>query len=298
MLDRERIRGVIPPLVTPMTPDEELDEPGLRRLIRRLLKAGIHGVFMLGGSGEGIYVTDAVQARAIDVAADEVAGRAPVLAGVTELSIKRAIEKGKQAARLGADVLISMVPYQRPMPQEHVYDYFVALAEGTGMPVMMYNIPYAVPTNIKEETIVRLAEHPLIYGMKDSDNHMHISRVLMLTKGTGFRLLCGIEHNLLAGMMEGAVGGTLATANLWPEITVETYDACAAADWPRALALQRKLDRFTEFAFQVPLIPSTKYALALMGIIASDTMARPARTLSADEQRQVKEWLIENGLLG
>jgi len=296
MFDRNRIRGIIPPLSTPLTPEERLDEAGLRRLIRKLLKVGIHGMFILGGTGEGIYVTNDVQKRTIEVTVDEVAGRVPVLAGVSELSIARAIEKGRQAAASGADVLISMVPYQRPMTQEAVYDYFRALAEGTSTPVMLYNIPYAVPTNIKEDTIAKLAEHELIVGMKDSDTLSHVTRALMLTAGRAFRLLCGIEHDLLAGMMVGAVGGTLATANVWPELTVEAYAACAAGDWPRALGWQKKINEFTEVAYQVPFITACKYALSLQGIYGP-AVASPGGTLTDPEKQIVKDWLVRYNLL-
>jgi len=296
LFDRQRIRGIIPPLVTPLTPDEKLDEAGLRRLIRKLLNAGIHGIFILGGTGEGVYVTDEVQRRAIEVTADEVAGRAPVLAGVTDLSIARAIEKGRAAAQRGADVLISMAPFFRPATQEALYDYFRALAEGTGAPVMLYNIPYAVPTNIKEETIARLAEHELIIGMKDSDNLTHVTRALQQTAGRDFRLLCGLEYDFTAGMMMGASGGTLATANLWPQLTVQLYDACAAGDWPAAIELQKKLNAFTELAYGAPFIPATKYALSLQGI-CGPTLTSPARILTDAEKQIVQECLTHYGLL-
>jgi 4-hydroxy-tetrahydrodipicolinate synthase len=296
MLDRMRIRGIIPPLATPLNADETLDEAGLRRLIRKLLNAGIHGIFILGGTGEGVYVTDEVQRRAIEVTADEVAGRAPVLAGVTDLSMARAIARGREAKRRGADVLVSMVPFFRPATQEALYDYFRGLAEGADAPVMLYNIPYAVPTNIKEETIAKLAEHELLVGMKDSDNPSHVSRVLMLTAGRDFRMLCGIEHDFTAGMMMGAVGGTLATANIYPEMTVRVYDACAAGDWTRAIAAQKEVNEFTELAYKVPFIPAVKYGLSLQGICGA-TCTSAWRALTDEEKKTITEWLERYRLL-
>ncbi len=296
MFDRNRLRGIIPPLATPLHPDETLDEAGLRRLIRKLLGAGIHGIFILGGTGEGVYVTDEVQRRAIEVTADEVAGRAPVLVGVTDLSTARAVARGREARQRGADVLVSMVPFFRPATQEALYDYFRGLAEGADAPVMLYNIPYAVPTNIKEETIARLAEHELIVGMKDSDNPSHVSRVLMLTAGRNFRLLCGIEHDFTAGMMMGAVGGTLATANIWPAMTVRAYDAGAAGNWPQAIAEQRQVNAFTELAYKVPFIPATKYALSLQGV-CGETCTSAFRPLTDEEKQIIRDYLGSYGLL-
>ena len=292
MFDRERIRGIIPPLATPLTPEEELDEEALRRLIRRLLDAGCHGAFVLGGTGEGIYLTDAVQAHTIEVTVDEVAGRVPVVAGVSDLSVRRAVARGRLAAQLGADVIISVPPYQRPMEPMEVRDYFVALAEETGMPTMLYNVPPFVRTDITVDTIAELAGHDGIIGMKDSADLAHLSDVALATQDTGFRLLCGFEPNFAPAMMIGAAGGTLAIANVWPEICVETYDACAAGDWERARRLQLKLTRFLGPFTQAPWTPACKYAMSLLGLCRPATM-RPDRPLTEGEQNLIRETLSE-----
>jgi len=296
MFDRERIRGIIPPLATPLTPDEKLDEQGLRRLIRKLLDAGCHGMFVLGGTGEGIYLTDEVQVCTIEVTVDKVAGRVPVIAGVSDVSARRAVVRGRQAAQLGADVLISVPPYQRPMEPQEVYDYFIAIVEETGMPTMLYNVPPYVRTNITVDTIARLAEHEGIVGMKDSADFTHLASVAIHTKGTGFRLLCGLEFNFVPGMMMGSVGGTLAAANIWPEIMVEAYDACVVGDWERGRKVQETLTRFVEPAFEVPWTATCKYALSLQGI-CDPTVMRPERTLTEDEKQFVGNWLTKFGLI-
>ena len=296
MFDRKRIRGIIPPLATPLTPDEKLDEHGLRQLIRKLLDAGCHGMFILGGTGEGIYLTDEVQARTIQATVEEVAGRVPVIAGVSDVSAGRAIVRGRQAAQLGADVLISVPPYQALMAPQEVEDYFIALAEGTSMPTMLYNVPPWVRTYMMVDTIARLAEHEGIIGMKDSDEFVHVASVALATKGTGFRLLCGTELNFVPGMMMGCVGGTLAAANIWPEIMVEAYDVCAASDWERAREMQETLMRFMEPLYVVPWTAGCKYALSLQGI-CSPTVMRPARTLTEDQKQSVRSWLTEYNLI-
>lgn len=296
MFDVKRLEGIIPPLATPLTEDEELDESGLRRLIRRVLEAGCHGVFILGGTGEGIYLSDQVQTRTIGVTVDEVAGRVPVIVGVSDVSVKRSVIRGKEAAQLGAEVLISVPPYQRLMEPQEVYDYYISLAEGTGMPTMLYNVPPDVRTDISVETIARLAEHSRIVGMKDSADFGHLASVAFHTKGTSFRLLCGVEHNLVPAIMVGAVGGTMAKGNLWPRLCIDTYNAAVANNWEESRAMQEKLTRFAGRMSGAPWVALCKYALNLMGICGA-TVMRPQRALDEREQRLAKSWLGEYGLI-
>jgi 4-hydroxy-tetrahydrodipicolinate synthase len=296
MIERQRISGIIPPVATPLTPEEDLDEPGLRRLIRKLVDAGCHGLFVLGGTGEGVYLTEAVRAQTIEVTVEEAAGRLPVIVDTSDVSVKRAVSRGQQAARLGADVLISTPPFQRPMEPPEVYDYFVALAEESGMPTMLYNVPPLTGTHVPVATIVRLAQHQGIVGMKNSAEFTHLAQVAVHTRGTGFRLLCGVELFFLPAMMMGAVGGTLGLANLWPELCVQAYEVGILGDWKRAQKTQNTLLRFAELAFRLPWVPVVKHALSLIGV-CGPTVMRPARTLSETEQGLVRDWLIEYGLL-
>ena len=296
MFDRELIRGVIPPLATPLTPDGALDERGLRRLIRKLLRAGCHGLFMLGGTGEGIFVTDLVYEKTIDVTMDEVAGSAPVLVGVSDSSTGRAIARGRLAARLGADVLISNPPYMGQMSPPVVYDHFVRLAGETEMPVMLYNVPPSIPTNITVETVARLAEHENIIGMKDSASYTHLTRVLQATQGAGFRVLCGVENFFMASMLAGSVGGTLASANVWPEISVRAYETCLSGNWVSAQEAQDKLSIFIEIAYRLNWVLVCKYALSLMDV-CGETVARPANELTKEDKLTVKKWLAEHNLI-
>ena len=297
MFERERIRGIIPPLATPLTQDGELDESGLRRLIGRLIDAGCHGIFMLGGTGEGLYLTDRVYVRAIEVSVDEVAGRVPLLVGVSDTSTPRAVERGKLAARLGADVLIANPPVIGQKPESVVYEHYVRLAGETGAPTMVYNVPPGIPTDVTVETLARLAEVDGIVGMKDSASYTHLTRVLAATKGTGFRVLCGVENFFVASMMAGAVGGTLASANLNPALSVETYDACLSGDWPHAQSMQERLSEFVEIAYHHNWTLLCKYALSVMGVCSTDASTLPMPALSQAQKEIVRQWLAEQGLL-
>jgi len=298
MFDRERIQGVIPPLATPLTQDGSLDEPGLRRLIGRLLDAGCHGMFMLGGTGEGLYLTDAAYTRTIEVSVDEVAGRVPVLVGISDTSTSRSVERGKLAARLGADVLIANPPCIGQKPADVVYEHYMRLAGETGAPIMVYNVPPGIPTDVTVETLAKLAEQDGIIGMKDSASYGHLSRVLAATKGTGFRMLCGVENFFVPSMRAGAVGGTLASANVDPQLSVKTYNACVSGDWDQAQQLQYLLSEFVEIAYHNNWTLVCKHALSLLGVCESDTSELPATALTSEQKKVVREWLVQHQLLG
>jgi 4-hydroxy-tetrahydrodipicolinate synthase len=297
MFERERIRGIVPPVATPLTSDGGLDETGLRRLIDRLIDAGCHAMFMLGGTGEGLYLPDSVYEQAIAVSVDAVAGRVPVLVGVSDTSTPRVIERGKLAARLGADVLIANPPCMGQRPASVVYEHYVRLAGETGMPTMVYNVPPAIPTDVTVETLARLAEVDGIIGMKDSASYTHLTRVLAATRGTGFRVLCGVENFFVASMMAGAVGGTLASANVGPDLSVNTYAACLAGDWVRAQAMQDQLSEFVEIAYHHNWTQVCKHALNLLGISSSDMCTLPLPALTEDEKLAVRQWLNRYQLL-
>jgi len=293
MFDRERIRGVIPPLATPLTPDEKLDEQGLRTLIAKILDAGCHGILVLAGTGEGLYLSDQVRAQVIEVAVDEGAGRVPVIADISDVSVARAVSRGRQAEELGADVLISIPPFQRVMKPPEVYEYYLALAEETRMPTMLYNFG---STNISIGTIVRLAEHENIVGIKDAVDFSHVASVAIHTKGSGLRILVGWEFDFVPGMMMGCVGGTPAVGNVWPEIAIETYESCVAGDWERARDLQETLTRFTEDSLTFPWIAGCNYALSLLGV-CGPTVMRPQSTLTEEDQARVRKWLTDFDLM-
>ena len=297
MIDRERIRGIIPPLSTPLTREGDLDEAGTRRLIRKLIDAGCHGMFILGGTGEGLYLTDRVYARAIEVSVDEVAGRVPVLVGVSDTSTARVVDRGRLAARLGADVLIANPPCIGQRPPPVVYEHYVRLTGETGMPTMVYNVPPGIPTDVAVETLAELAEQDGIIGMKDSASYTHLCRVLAATKGTGFRVLCGVENFFVAAMMAGAVGGTLASANVNPELSVTTYDTCISGNWTQAQQMQELLSEFVEIAYHHNWTLVCKHALSLTGICSSDACVFPAPALSEDEKDIVRQWLTRHQLL-
>ena len=298
MFDRDRIRGIIPPLATPLTISGEVDGLGMARLVEHVLGAGVHGVFVLGSTGEFPFLTARQRAAVVEAAVDAVAGRVPVIAGISAVGTQEALKLGSAAAAAGADVVIVTPPYfgRMAMPQAWIERHILAVADAVDLPLMLYNVPPLI-NDIDPPTIERLATHERIVGMKDSAQLVHLQDVLFRTRGSGFRVLAGLEYHVVAALLVGAHGSTPSPANLIPRLYVDLYDATMAGDVEAALLLQERVNRFSDRLDEIPSWASTvKAALSLMGI-CGPTTAAPLPTLTGEEMAIVRDHLAANGLL-
>ena len=241
--DLKSIKGIVPPIATPINADESVDDEGMRRLVNFLIDKGADGLFVMGGTGEFFCFPDREKRRAIEVVVDEVRGRVPVVAGVTDLSTRRAIENAHVAQEAGADFITSLPPFFFSMGQDWMYEFYSGLVAETDLPLLLYNILNPINTNIQPQTVQRLSEHPRIVGMKDSDEYAHVQEVVLLTQDRGFRVLCGLEYHFYAAVNVGAAGGVLSSANFCPALCKSIYEATVAGDDERAVELQSRLNR-------------------------------------------------------
>jgi 4-hydroxy-tetrahydrodipicolinate synthase len=187
MFERDSLRGIIPPIATPLTPAEEVDAQGMRRLVSYLLDAGVHGIFVLGATGEFAYLRDRERVRAIEAAVEAVDGRVPVIAGISDVGTRQVIERCRAAQGAGADFVVCTAPYYSPLRQPWIYEHLRTIACETGARLLLYNVP-PVATPIDPETIARLAEIENVVGIKDSADLIHIQDVLFRTRARG---ICG-----------------------------------------------------------------------------------------------------------
>ena len=167
----DSLHGVVPPIATPVYKDETVDEAGLRRLVNFQLERGVHGLFVLGGTGEFFCFPTREKIRAIETVVDEVNGRVPVVAGVTDLSTRRAIENSHIAQEAGVDFITSLPPFFFPLGQDTISRFYTSLAGESDLPLLLYNIRDPIHTNIQPETVQKLAQNPKIVGIKDSEDY-------------------------------------------------------------------------------------------------------------------------------
>ena len=298
MFERDSLRGIIPPLATPLTATGAIDRRGMGRLVEHVLAAGVHGVFVLGSTGEFPFLTARQRRQTVEAAVEAVAGRVPVIAGVAAIGTREAIEHCRAAQAAGADFVMVTAPFFGTMAihQEWISRHVIAIAEETGARVMLYNVPPLI-TDMDPRTIAQLAEHELVVGMKDSAELRHVQDVVFRTRGRDFRVLCGLEYHLVAALLVGAHGSTPSPANLIPRSFVELYDATVAGRMDDAMALQERVNRFSDRLDEIPSWSSVvKASLNLMGI-CGPTVAAPLPSLSAEQLEIVGAHLREFGLL-
>lgn len=300
--------GVVPPIVTPLDANGEVDTASLERLVGSLLDAGVSGVFALGSSGESAYLTDAQRDTVLDTVTGTVAGRVPVIAGCIETTTNRVVERAEAAAKRGADAVVATAPfYTRTHPTE-IDRHFRRIGSRTDLPLLAYDVPVSVHSKLDAELLLTLAADGVIDGVKDSsgDDPGFRDLVIGAREVPGFSVLTGHEAVVDAMMLIGAHGAVPGLANVDPHGYVRLVRACEEGDWAAAAREQERLIRL--FGIVRAVEPGTaggstaglgafKCALALLGVIADATPAPPMRPFTDAETARVRGVLEEAGLL-
>jgi len=290
------ISGSIVALVTPMHEDGSVDYAGLRNLIDWHIAEGTDVIGVVGTTGESATVTTEEQWEIIRVAVEHTAGRVPVLAGAGANSTAEAIEHSKYAKKVGADCTLQVVPYYNKPSQEGIYRHFRAIAETVDIPMMLYNVPSRSVADMQHDTVLRLAQVPGIFGIKEATGSIERGAWLVKHAPKGFSIYSGDDGTAVALMLLGGHGNVSVTANVAPRQMHELCKAAMAGDVKRAteihfglLALHRNL--FCE-ASPAP----TKWALSQMGR-CRNVLRLPLVELTEAGQTQVGSAMRECGLL-
>ena len=242
------IKGIIPPILTPMYDDETINEQELRHQVNRMIDAGVSGVFALGTNGEAYALSHKEKVQILRVVVDETKHRVPVYAGTGCPTTKETITLSKEAEEIGADVLSVIVPYFAAASQDELYAHFKAVAESVKLPVVLYNIPARTGNALAPATVARLAKDiPNVMGAKDSSgNFDNMKQYIELTTGIGkdFSVLSGNDSLILPALCFGGKGGIAGCANVFPRTMVEIYEAFTAGDFERAKKVQDSIRIF------------------------------------------------------
>ena len=292
------LRGVIPPISTPLTPSRALDEASFRRLIDALLDRGIHGLFVLGSTSEAPLLANATQDAVIAAAVDQVAGRVPVIAGCIDFSTARVTERGERARELGADGIVVCPPfYATPSPQE-ILRHYRAVHEAVGLPILAYDIPSATHVKLERPVLRELAASGTIVALKDSSGQdANFRGVVLDTRDLpGFRIFTGSELTADSAMFVGAHGLVPGLGNVDAAGFVRLHDACVAGDWAAARTEQERLWRLFEIVTVPPRSAygasaaahgAFKVALWLQGLIEHPDTVLPHTPLTRDHAREI-----------
>lgn len=297
-----RLRGVIPPIVTPLTSERRFDAASARRLSEFMIESGVHGLFVLGTSGEGPYLTQADQLAAVRTAVEVANGQIPVLAGLLAPGTDEACSLAVRMEDLGVDAVVVAPPYYYPATQTQIIDHFREIKRGIQIPVMAYDIPVTTHHRMQLETVLTLATEGTIIGMKDSTGDYGTFRRLQLKAPADFRLLTGSEPFVDSVLLAGAHGVVPGLSNVAPDGFVALYDAFLAGNHSEMAAIQARLTRLME-VFVKPdgsieigrAIGAMKAALQLQKVIATTITSRPFPQVTPAEIDRIRGIMQETG---
>jgi 4-hydroxy-tetrahydrodipicolinate synthase len=296
-LDRSWIRGVIPPIVTPVDGDENVEEQGLRHVVEHVLEGGVHGILALGSNGEFYGFDHEQQERAVTITLDQVGGRVPVYMGIGAITTKECVKLARMGERLGAQAITLLPPMFLTPNEEELYRHFRTVAEATQLPLLLYNNPDRVGNNISLSLIERLAAVPNIVGMKDSSGDLTLTaEYIRRTRDTGFRVMAGRDVMILGSLAYGAVGCVASTANIVPSLVVEIYERFMAGDLEGSREAQFKLAPL-RMAFNLASFPVvTKEAMNLVGVQVGASIL-PNTACSETNREKLRDILQRMGAL-
>lgn len=293
----KKIQGIIPPMITPLSGDDRIDREGSIRLVEHLIRGGVHALFLLGTTGEAQSLSYRCRYEFVELVCSRVAGRIPVLVGITDTSMDESLKLAAKAKACGAVGVVAAAPYYYAPSQQELVEYFTALADRVCLPLYLYNMPSHVKVFLEAKTVARLAEHPNIVGLKDSSANMNYFQTLihLLRSRPDFALYVGPEELTGECVLMGADGGVNGGANLFPELYVAMYDAAKSLDVERVRKLQRSIMEISTSLYQVgkygsSYLKGVKCALSLMGI-CDDHLAYPYRKFRAEEREQIRRAL-------
>ncbi|WP_193241415.1 4-hydroxy-tetrahydrodipicolinate synthase [Streptomyces phaeolivaceus] len=249
-------------MITPFTASGALDLDGAQRLADRLVAEGCDGLVLSGTTGESPTTTDTEKAELIRAVRAAVGHRAVVVAGVGTADTRHTVELALAAEKAGADGLLAVTPYYSRPPQDAVEAHFRALADASGLPVALYDIPGRTGTRIEPETMIRLAAHPRIVAVKDCAYDLLGTQKVLA--GTELAYYTGCDEYVLALYAIGGSGYIGTVANAAPRAFRAVVDAFDAGDTAEAARLQRRTIPLTELMMSSGL-PGSVTAKALLG---------------------------------
>lgn len=275
------INGIITPLVTPLMFDNStLDIMSLDKLIEHIIKGGVHGILILGSTGEASNLSYETRTQLIVESCRIVENRIPVFVGISDTSVEESIQLAKKSKEVGATAVVATPPYYYGLGSIELLKYYKLLANKVPLPLFLYNMPMHTKTNIEVETVVQLSKHPNIVGLKNSSSDIiYFKKLCHVLKKTGFALFMGPEEVTSEAVLMGANGGVNGGSNLFPELYVALYNASHSKDFDRISELQDivmdiSINIYDLGSFGSSYLKGIKGCLASLGLI-KNTIAPP-----------------------
>jgi len=297
------LRGVIPPMVTPLLDRDTLDVDGMERLIEHILAGGVHGLFILGSTGEAPSLSYRLRHELIERVCAQVKGRVPVLVGITDTCFVESLNIACKAKDAGAQAVVLAPPFYFPAGQAELLEYLKHLTSELPLPLFLYNMPSYTKLIFEPQTVRTAADITGVVGLKDSSGNMTYFRRIqsLLQDYPDFSLLMGQEELLAEATLLGGHGGVCGGANLLPQLYVDLYNAACARDLPKAESLHKRVMQISNTIYSVGRYESSflkglKCALSCVGI-CSDFLAEPFHRFRRAERSVVRRYVKELGIM-
>jgi 4-hydroxy-tetrahydrodipicolinate synthase len=285
-------------MITPLKSNDELDKPGVEKLIEHIIEGGVHGLFLLGTNGEGPSLSHRIKKEFLKLSCEIINGRVPVLVGITDSSFSGALEIAEYSKTVGADSVVVAPPFYFPATEDEMINYVEKLAAVTPLPFVLYNMPVHTKINLSIATISRAKELGCI-GIKDSSGDMANLYMLIdaFKDDPNFAVFAGTELYLPDAVMGGAHGAVAGGANVFPKLFVDLYNAALNKDLDKITILRNQIIWLCNTMYVVSpsaarITLSFKTALSILGI-CSDEMALPLRKLDEFEREKIASYLQE-----
>ena len=282
-------------LITPFK-DGALDEAAFRKLVSWQIAEGTNGLIPVGTTGESPTLSHDEHKQVVEWCIDEAAGRVPIIAGAGSNSTDEAVDFVRHASAAGADAVLVVTPYYNKPTQAGLMRHYEAVADASDVPVIIYDIPGRSVVSMAVDTMVKLAEHPNITGVKDSSQDLSRPTELGNRIGSGFSMLSGEDGTALPFRAAGGHGCISVTANIAPRLLAEMHAAWQAGDIAAAMAINARLMPLHAAMFCESSPGPVKYAASLMGLCGED-MRLPMTDIDASSKTKVKQAMRDAGLI-
>lgn len=290
------ITGIIPPLVTPLIDNDTLDYAGFKRLIEHVIEGGVHGIFVLGTTGEFASLGYRLREEVIKQTCSIVGDRLPVFVGITDSAFSESLNLAKKAADYGADAVVLAPPYYFASGQPELLEYLTRLMAQMPLPLLLYNMPVHTKVIFDPETVKRASDMPGIIGMKDSSSNLAYLKQIQfaLKHRPEFSFLVGIEEFMSEFVLTGGHGGVTGGANMFPKLHVELYNASVKHDFDKIMKLQDKIMQISNVYrvghYGSSYLKGVKCVLSQMGI-CNDFLAEPFHRFKEPERMKISQLL-------
>ena len=297
------LTGIIPPMVTPLQNQDNLDHEGLEHLVEHILTGGVSGLFILGTTGEAPALSYRLRYELIERVCRQVQNRVPVLVGISDTSYVESLKLAEFAKNQDAAAVVLAPPYYFPAGQPELLEYLEHLAPKIPLPIFLYNMPGNTKIMIEPQTVYQAARIPNVVGLKDSSaNMIYFHKVrLCLKDRPDFTLLTGPEELLAESVLLGGHGGVCGGANIIPALYVNLYQASAKREFETLTELHQQVMKISTTVYSTgkygsSIIKGIKCALNLMGI-CNDFISEPFHRFREPEREKIKKALVELNLI-